>query len=213
MENMETRTVNLQIRSSDLEKREIEGYAAVFTDEYTHLYDRWGDKFYERIANGAFTKTLREKTDNIFMLINHDWNKVVGRRGSNLELFEDEYGLRFKLTVPNTTDGNDLLENVRSGLIRGCSFGFNITESDGRWDDSYTEFYRTIREVELFEITATPIPAYANTEISARSKLSIRDMKPKNEPEEEPKPQTNKNERSAMLMSAFFNAFLQKKED
>lgn len=207
MENMETRTVSLEIRSSDLENRKIEGYAAVFSEDYTHLYDRWGDKFYERIARGAFTKTLRDKLDNIFMLVNHDWNKVVGRRGSNLVLEEDEHGLRFELTVPNTTDGNDLLENVRSGLIQGCSFGFNITDSDGRWDDSYTEFYRTITEVDLFEITATPIPAYTNTEISARSKLSIRDIKPSDDKEEVQPIKKNNNERSAMLMSAFFNAF------
>ena len=42
---------------------------------------------------------------DVFMLINHDWNKVVGRTGSNLVLEEDENGLRFELDIPNTTDG------------------------------------------------------------------------------------------------------------
>ncbi|WP_245398122.1 HK97 family phage prohead protease, partial [Clostridioides difficile] len=80
------------------------------------------------------------------MLINHDWNKVIGRTNSNLILEEDERGLRFELDIPATTDGNDLLENVRLGLIKGCSFGFNIVNSKTRFDDDWT-YYRDITEV------------------------------------------------------------------
>ena len=110
---MEQRTVNLELRDSNLEERKITGYAAVFSDEYTLLRDRWGEKFYEKVSRGAFIKTLADTTRDKFMLVNHDWNKVIGRTGSNLTLTEDEKGLRFELTVPNTTEGNDLLENVR----------------------------------------------------------------------------------------------------
>ncbi len=207
MENIEQRTINLEFRSIDIEKRKLIGYAATFKEEYTKLTDRWGEVFYERVRPGAFKKSLSER--DVFMLINHDWNKVVGRTGSNLTLEEDEKGLRFELDVPVTTDGNDLLENVRNGLIQGCSFGFNIKNQTTRWDDNWT-FYRDIDEVELFEVTATPIPAYADTEISARSQLSIRDIKPAVQSREEQGEKENHHERSAMLMSAFFNAFIQK---
>lgn len=200
---MEQRTVNLELRSVNEEERKIEGYAAVFSDDYSKLSDRWGDTFYEKVSRGAFLKTLADSTRDKFMLINHDWNKVVGRTNSNLVLEEDEHGLRFELTVPNTTDGNDLLENVRSGLIKGCSFGFNIKDSKTRWDDDWT-FYRDITEVDLFEVTATPIPAYSDTEIAARSDLSLRDIKPKEEPKE---PENTKiNKRSVDLLVGFFNA-------
>lgn len=208
---MEKRTVNLEIRSTNVEERKLEGYAAVFGENYTLLRDRWGEKFYERIMPGAFKDTISERADDIFMLINHDWNKVVGRSNSNLTLEEDEKGLRFELTVPNTTDGNDLLENVKNGLIRGCSFGFNITDEETRWDEKWN-FYRDITKVELFEVTATPIPAYSDTEIAARSDLSLKDIKPDEARAQEldvnPKPQENKiNKRSVDVMSAFFNAF------
>ena len=143
------------------------------------------------------------------MLIYNYFNKVVGRTGSNLVLDEYDNVLRFELDIPNTTDGNDLLENVRNGLIQGCSFGFNIKNQTTRWDDNWT-FYRDIDEVELFEVTATPIPAYADTEISARSQLSIRDIKPVIELKEAQVEKENNHERSAMLMSAFFNAFIKK---
>lgn len=208
---MEKRTVNLQFRSTDLETRKIEGYAAIFSDEYTKLKDRWGDCFYEKISPGAFLKTLNDKTRDKFMLINHDWNKVVGRTNSNLELEEDNKGLRFSLEVPSTTDGNDLLENVRLGLVKGCSFGFNIVNQKTRWDDDWN-FYRDITEVDLFEITATPIPAYSDTEISCRSEelsnISIKEMREKEKNLEDPEKQNKINEnRSAEIISAFFNAF------
>lgn len=206
---MEKRTVNLDIRSSNLEERKIEGYAAVFGENYTLLRDKWGEKFYERIMSGAFKDTIKDRADDIFMLINHDWNKVVGRSNSNLVLEEDEKGLRFELTVPNTTDGNDLLENVRNGLIKGCSFGFNIKDEVTRWDEKWN-FYRDITKVELFEVTATPIPAYADTEIAARSDLSLKDIKPSEIREEEIKPAEKVNKiskRSVDVMSAFLNSF------
>lgn len=206
---MEQRTVNLEIRNSNLEERKISGYAAVFGEEFTQLKTRYGETFFEKISTGAFTKTLSDESRKKFMLVNHDWNKVVGRSGVNLTLTEDEKGLRFDLDVPATTEGNDLLENVRLGLIDGCSFGFNIINQVTRWDDDWN-FYRDITEVDLFEVTATPLPAYTDTEISARSELSIKDLRAEAEqkPEstnEEPKVNTNK--RSSDIMLAFFNAF------
>ncbi|MBY2431542.1 HK97 family phage prohead protease, partial [Clostridioides difficile] len=142
-----------------------------------------------------------------FMLINHDWNKVIGRTNSNLILEEDERGLRFELDIPATTDGNDLLENVRLGLIKGCSFGFNIVNSKTRFDDDWT-YYRDITEVELFEITATPIPAYNDTEINCRSDISIKELRESQK--EKVKQNDNKDnieKRNVDLVSAFFNAF------
>ncbi|EGT4645246.1 HK97 family phage prohead protease [Clostridioides difficile] len=204
---MEKRAVSLEIRESNLESRKISGYAAVFSDDYTKLQDRWGDTFYEKISRGAFLKTLADNARDKFMLINHDWNKVVGRTNSNLVLEEDEHGLRFELDIPYTTHGNDLLENVRLGLIKGCSFGFNIVNSKTRWDDDWT-FYRDITEVELFEITATPIPAYNDTEINCRSDISIKELRESQK--EEAKQNDNKDnieKRNVDLVSAFFNAF------
>lgn len=202
---MEQRTVSLEIRDTNIEERKIEGYAAVFSEEYTKLKDRWGEVFYEKISPGAFRKTLADNTRDKFMLVNHDWNKVVGRTNSNLILEEDSKGLRFELTVPNTSEGNDLLENVRTGLIQGCSFGFNIVDQKTRWDDDWT-FYREITEVDLFEVTATPIPAYADTEIAARSDLSLKEIRTK-------KTEENINfKRNVDFISAFFNAFNNKEE-
>ncbi|MCC0686318.1 HK97 family phage prohead protease, partial [Clostridioides sp. ZZV14-6345] len=109
---------------------------------------------------------------------------------------------------PATTHGNDLLENVRLGLIKGCSFGFNIVNSKTRFDDEWT-YYRDITEVELFEITATPIPAYNDTEINCRSDISIKELRESQKEETKVEEKDNIEKRNVDLVSAFFNAFNQ----
>ncbi|CUN16648.1 HK97 family phage prohead protease [Turicibacter sanguinis] len=215
---MEKRMMNLEFRSIEEGSRNLIGYASTFDENYTLLHDCWGEKFFERVRPGAFTKTLRE--NEVFMLVNHNWNQVVGRTGVNLTLSEDEHGLRFEIDVPNTTDGEDLLENVRLGLITGCSFGFDITKEKVRWDDDWN-FYRDIEEVRLYEVTATPIPAYQSTTIEARSgeaNFSVKELREKErggmpegvQPQNKEETQQKINQRSAQCMSAFFNGFLNK---
>lgn len=169
----EIRSVILNIEpNTNSDSRTIEGYASVFSEDYTCICDRWGDKFYERIVKGAFVKSIANENDKFF-LIDHDYTRVVARSGVNMELREDEKGLYVKADLPNTTEANDLLEMVRSRLIQGMSFGFSIVKDKVRWDDEYT-MYRDIEEVELYEVTATTQPCYADTEINiseSRSKL------------------------------------------
>lgn len=197
------RTVNLDITKTDIENRKIVGYAAVFEETYTQMYDAYGDVFYERVRPGAFKESLEKA--NVCMLVNHDWSRIVGRMGSNLKLEEDEAGLKFELDVPNTTEGNDLLENVRLGIIQGCSFGFYIERKITRWNDDW-EYFQDLEKVELLEVTATPIPAYESTSISARSKLNIAEMRDKEKKSHEQKPDFK--ERSMKMLGSFFDEFL-----
>lgn len=174
---LEKRATKLEIRQAqgDAESRTVSGYASSFDDDYTLIYDAWGEKFYERVMPGAFAKTLAQRNDQV-MLLNHDYNKLVGKRGINLILEEDAKGLRFEVDLPNTRDGNDLLEMVRSGLVDGCSFGFYVTDEDVRWDDK-NNLYRDIKEVELREITATPFPAYSSTTIGENRSINVAELR------------------------------------
>ena len=149
-------------RNSDGDSSNLSGYAVVF-DEDTTI----GNQFTERVKRGAFDGVDMSKT---FALFNHDWDKPLGKVGKNLTLSQDERGLKFDLELPNTSYANDLIENVRSGIVEGCSFGFTIA------DDSWTRSEdgglpsRVIERVgELFEITLTHIPAYPTTEVAMRS--------------------------------------------
>lgn len=163
----ETRTFNIEnLNTRDSEQGEsvIAGYAAVFNSP-TEI----GGYFTEEIAHGAFSRAIAENSD-IRALFNHDWNNVLGRtKSGTLQLNEDERGLKFEVTLPNTSLGRDLKESMQRGDINQCSFGFIPTEE--QWDYNVEPAKRTILEVDLFEISVVSIPAYEDTEVNViRSK-------------------------------------------
>jgi hypothetical protein len=82
-------------------------------------------------------------------------------------LREDDRGLAVEIDLPDTQVGRDLRESMSRGDIDGMSFGFRVTKQD--WDESGDTPLRTIREVELFEVSVVTFPAYADTEIALRS--------------------------------------------
>lgn len=149
----------------------IAGYVAEF-EKYSHeLNDFFRGKFKEKIRKGAFENSIRSKV--IKALWNHDDNKVLGStKSKTLNLWEDERGLKFELTLPNNNWGADALESVRRGDVDGMSFGFIPTITE--WDDaSDSETIRTLVEVDLIEISPVAFPAYPQTSVSARNLESL----------------------------------------
>lgn len=164
----ETRVFNISQLSTRAEGEEkavaIEGYAAVFNSK-TSI----GGWFDEVIEPGAFSRSLSDNGD-IRALFNHNWDNVLGRtKSQTLELREDEKGLNFKVELPDTSVARDLTISMERGDINQCSFGFFITDEE--WNYNVEPALRTIKEVELFEISIVSIPAYDDTEASlVRSK-------------------------------------------
>lgn len=147
------------------EKRTLTGYAVVWDSDTTI-----GDYFVERIAKNAFTKALR---NDILALVNHDSGRVVGRtKSGTLRLAQDDHGLKVEIDVPDTTDGNDLWKLVERGDVSGMSFSFRATKQE--WDESGDMPKRTVIEAELYEVTATSIPAYPDTTLALRSLEGVR---------------------------------------
>lgn len=159
----ETRTFDITKLSTrdatEEQPSKITGYAAVFNSK-TSI----GGWFDEIIEPGAFARSLSENGD-IRALFNHNWDNVLGRtKSGTLRLEEDEKGLKFEIELPNTSVGRDLAESMSRGDINQCSFGFWITEEN--WDYNVEPALRTIKEVELYEISVVSIPAYDDTEAS-----------------------------------------------
>ncbi|MBF8722694.1 MULTISPECIES: HK97 family phage prohead protease [Pseudomonas] len=143
-----------------VEGRQLIGLAAPFGAE-TSIGD-----FREVIAPGAFTRTLSDKPD-ILALVDHDTGKVLGRtRSGTLELRETSEGLEYRLTLPDTSTGNDLRTLAKRGDLGGVSFGFRVLR------DSWAGDLRTLQEVELHEISIVQAhPAYPTTTVSLRSRV------------------------------------------
>ena len=142
--------------------RTLTGYAAVFNSE-----TKVGD-FIERIAPGAFTKSLESGRD-VLALADHDARAVLGRTSSGtLALHEDSHGLAFTLTLPDTTTGRDLAALAARGDLGGMSFGFVAQ------DEVWTGNTRVLREVELHEVSVVQAhAAYDNTTVSLRHRQEI----------------------------------------
>ena len=169
MKKKEIRTIditNLSTRSDEeTQTRTISGYAAVFNSP-TRL---WED-LDEVIAPGAFSRAI--SSSDVRCLFNHDWSNVLGRtKSGTLRLSEDERGLKFEVDLPDTTVARDLIKSMERGDINQCSFGFIPTEET--WDYNSTPMLRTIHEVELYEVSIVPLPAYEGTEAALRSKEDL----------------------------------------
>ena len=157
------RTVSTEfLTREDGEDLKIEGYFAVFDSVY-----EIAPGMSESIAPGAFARTL---SGDIRALTNHDTTLVLGRtKAHTLELREDSHGLWGSIKINrNDADAMNLYERVKRGDVDQCSFGFNIRseDTDIREDGSV---HWTLRDVDLFEVSACTFPAYEETSISARS--------------------------------------------
>ncbi len=151
----------------------LTGYAAKHNDK-TLIINRDGSKFRETIAPTAFTRALRENAD-VRMLRNHDPNFVLGRtKSGTLRLSLDNVGLFFDCNLPDTQDARDLHTLVARGDLSQCSFAFKAVDDSWTDSDDYDENgaripLRTLRDVDLFDVSAVTYPAYEDTSVSARA--------------------------------------------
>jgi HK97 family phage prohead protease len=146
----------------------IVGYAAVFGQLSQKLTTRSGKEFREKIAPGAFKRSLVGDGD-IFALRDHDPHKILARRSAGTLLIqEDENGLVFEITPADTTLARDLMADIDSKNVRGMSFGFDEPEDSWEKAEDGTPV-RTLNSVTLGEISATAYPAYPDTMVECRS--------------------------------------------
>lgn len=162
---------SLEMRGLPGEGATLSGYVAVFDAPSEVLWDWQNGRFVERIAPGAFDKTIREA--DIRALKNHDPNHIVGRvkagRG-NITFAPDAVGLFHTLTVPDTATARSLYEDVSAGLIDQMSFSFETIVDE--WDVADKAMAkRYLREVALDDISYVVYPAYPQTSVDARGAL------------------------------------------
>jgi len=102
----------------------LEGYAAVF-NEYTEI-DSWEGSFRERIAPGAFKKTLSERTP--ILQFDHGTHPLIGSLplGVFTSIKEDDHGLRVKARLSDNWLVEPIRDAIRDGAITGMSFRFRV---------------------------------------------------------------------------------------
>lgn len=145
----------------------VSGYAVVFNQPSQPL------PFIEYISRDALNDVDFSKT---LLLYAHDYNKILARADSGtLKTEIDDTGLKFTAQIPDTTLGTDTFKNIQAGNVKGCSFGFTISQGGDRWDtrqDGTTIHY--VDKIDtVSELTLTAIPAYEETSVSAQVKRDL----------------------------------------
>ncbi|HUU96344.1 MAG TPA: HK97 family phage prohead protease [Phycisphaerae bacterium] len=154
---------NLEVRADEGGAPKIVGYAAVFDK----LSDDLGG-FREKIAPGAFTRSLKEKAD-VRALVDHDSSRILGRtKSGTLTLSEDKSGLLAEIVPPDTTAGRDAMESIKRGDIDGMSFAFTTRQDAWEYDDDGD--LRTLEDVDLRDVSVVTYPAYPDTSVAVRSR-------------------------------------------
>ena len=122
-------------------------------------------QFIERICKGAFKRALK-RNDDVHILLNHDWSRDLGStKQGNLELVEDNIGLRAKATITDP----EVIQKARNGDLVGWSFGFQDREVENSIERGIP--HRAVKDLDLAEVSILDKrkkPAYDGTLIMAR---------------------------------------------
>jgi len=165
MKNKKDKTEKRNLSFKDIEMR------SVFDEETKKKYicgiipydskslPMWGVT--EIISRTAFKKTLADNS-NVFCLVNHDENKVLGSTDSGtLSLAQSDEGLVCRCEIPDTTYAADLYNLIERGDVRTMSFGFVPVQ----YTDNYENNTRTVKEAKLIEVSmGVCFPAYPETD-------------------------------------------------
>lgn len=147
---------------------EIEGYVNAVERNSKPMLSRMG-KFVERIKKGAFTRALK-RNDDVHVLLDHDWKRDLGStKKGNLELTEDNIGLRARCTISD----KDVMEMAKRGDLVGWSFGFYDRDVKNGVENGMLT--REVNDLDLEEVSIldrSKVPAYEGTLIMARSEDS-----------------------------------------
>lgn len=153
---------NIEARQAEDGTLRMAGYAAVFNEPSLPL------PFTERIAPGAFTKTLQE-TPDVRLLINHEGLPMARTKNGTMRLYEDQTGLYFEAELADTQEARDLHTLVARGDVDQMSFAFRVIRQN--WNKDRTE--RTLTEVSLADgdVSIVTYPAYPATSVEAREAI------------------------------------------
>jgi uncharacterized protein len=139
----------------------LTGYALVWNQKST---DRGGFKVLLAPNSAQFESAT-------FALWNHDYNAPLARTDAgSLTLTNDDYGVKADITLPNTSTGRDVAELVRTGIVKGMSFGMLLDGAKFTTaKDSVGDEVDTFTSYGVDEVTITPIPAFVGTSIEVAS--------------------------------------------
>lgn len=177
---------NLQVRedANGQPSRTVVGHPIVYGVRSVNLTP-WSDTrvVFEILEPGCITQDVFDRSDVIYNN-NHSTRieDMIGRcyKGKGtLSIKPGERNVEISCDYPNTTVGNDTLEQIRLGNVFGMSFAFRDDWEDTENGVSYERTNETIdgkevwlrhvkRIVELYDVANVTHPAYEQTDVATR---------------------------------------------
>jgi HK97 family phage prohead protease len=151
------------------------GYLAVF-NQWSEINSIHEGHFMERMALGAFARTIADNRDRMRVTFNHGKDPSLCDKvlGMPTVLDEDERGVRYEVPLFDTTYNRDLAPGLKAGAY-GSSFRFNVLAEDYNKRAKPSDYNpqglpeRTVTEVHLPEFGPVTFPAYPGATAGMRS--------------------------------------------
>lgn len=143
----------------------IGGYINVTERESEMLYSKKRGKWFKEVMKRGVFKSAISRAKEIPLLLEHNWNKTLATtRNQTLNLKEDQIGLRFDAVIDDKT----IYEQVKSGVINSCSFGFRALQEEIEEINNRLE-KRFVTGIELLEVSLVKNPAYVGSLVESRA--------------------------------------------
>jgi hypothetical protein len=163
-------------------ERRLSGHGAVYDKLSVDL-----GGYRELFEQGTFSDSIAK--DDIRSLRDHNSSYILGRtKSGTLLLEEDKKGVKFDVSLPDTSYANDLVVSVERKDVTGCSIIFSVEQErwfvDGEevefldalmamWDEKKHKVERHVNKGRLYDIGPVTFPAYPQTDVKARAMESI----------------------------------------
>lgn len=172
------RDLDIEIRASEERDGRLGtlcGHFARF-NEWTTIDSAHEGKFMERIAPGAFKKTIEENRSGMRVLFNHGADPSVGNKvlGPIDVLREDDEGAYYEVPLLDTSYNRDLVPGLENGLY-GASFRFRVLRQKIERPQRRTDMNpdqlpeRTVAETAVREFGPVTFGAYDGATSGMRS--------------------------------------------
>ena len=147
----------------------VEGTPVVF-DKETFLFNDGEYDCFEVVDKRAFDEA--DMTDVIFNY-NHSGRVYARTRNDTLTLSIEDDGLHMTAELWKDDAGHtELYKDISRGNIDKMSFAFTISDTEWTEDRDEKKAIRRITGINrLYDVSAVDIPAYNDTQISARNEL------------------------------------------
>lgn len=176
---MEYRIKDVSLQAEDDGLMKVGGYINVTERESEMLYSKRKRKWFKEVMKrGVFQRAI-EKAREIPLLFEHNWEKrLATTNDKSLTLKEDNVGLKFEAII----EDRSVYDQVKSGAINSCSFGFRALEEEIEPIDSRLE-RRFVSDIELLEVSLVSNPAYVGSlaEVRAYEEETAEETKEKEE--------------------------------